>query len=162
MKNNQILVAALALAAIFSGAAGTGTVGMAAATRQATAVTIGERMPDGTIYAGVSPETGKAMYTTPEDAHGAWNWNSGAIYCANLQADGHHDWRAPSKNELNVLFDNRAAIGGFNKTGSYPAGWYGSASQSDNHNYAWHQRFSDGKQMLNYKSVDLPLRCVRG
>src|SRR5438552_817465 len=28
----------------------------------------GDRMADGTIYAGVSPDTGKAMYTTPADA----------------------------------------------------------------------------------------------
>ena len=25
-------------------------------------------MPDGSIYAGVSPDTGKPMYTTPKDA----------------------------------------------------------------------------------------------
>ena len=30
--------------------------------------TIGEVMPDGTVYAGVSPETGKAMFTTAADA----------------------------------------------------------------------------------------------
>src|SRR5260370_42273506 len=28
----------------------------------------GDKMPDGTIYAGVSPDTGKAMYATPADA----------------------------------------------------------------------------------------------
>jgi hypothetical protein len=26
--------------------------------------TIGKRMPDGTVYAGISPDTGKAMYAT--------------------------------------------------------------------------------------------------
>src|SRR5207302_7723214 len=29
---------------------------------------IGDRMPDGTVYAGVSPHTGRPMYTTPGDA----------------------------------------------------------------------------------------------
>ena len=34
----------------------------------------------------------------------------------------------PTKEELNVLFNNRAEIGGFNETGSDPAGWYWSSS----------------------------------
>ena len=33
-----------------------------------TDVKSGEKMPDGTIYAGISPATGKPMYTTPSDA----------------------------------------------------------------------------------------------
>jgi hypothetical protein len=28
----------------------------------------GDRMEDGAVYAGISPETGKPMYTTPADA----------------------------------------------------------------------------------------------
>src|SRR4051794_5579729 len=28
----------------------------------------GDRMRDGTVYAGLSPDTGKTMYTTPADA----------------------------------------------------------------------------------------------
>lgn len=28
----------------------------------------GDRMEDGTVYAGTSPDTGKAMYATPKDA----------------------------------------------------------------------------------------------
>jgi hypothetical protein len=30
----------------------------------------------------------------------------------------------PTKSELNVLFNNRAAIGGFDLSGSEPSGWY--------------------------------------
>src|SRR5713101_9753590 len=29
---------------------------------------IGDRMVDGTVYAGISPDTNKPMYTTPNDA----------------------------------------------------------------------------------------------
>ena len=29
---------------------------------------IGDEMPDGTVYAGLSPDTNKPMYTTPADA----------------------------------------------------------------------------------------------
>src|SRR5260370_41766213 len=35
---------------------------------QSTEPKIGDRMPDGTVYAGISPDSGKAMYATPTDA----------------------------------------------------------------------------------------------
>jgi hypothetical protein len=66
----------------------------------------------------------------------------------------------PTKGELNVLFQNRAAIGGFDISGSFPAGWYGSSSQGLNYG-AWDQRFSDGHQYDNFTYGDSSLRCVR-
>src|SRR5579862_2002676 len=74
---------------------------------------IGQKMPDGTVYAGISPDTGNPMYTTPEDPSLAMTFNEAADYAARLNAHGHRDWRLPTKAELNVLFNNRAAIGGF-------------------------------------------------
>ena len=56
------------------------------------------------------------------DAPGTSSWTAGMKYCGDLDAYGHKDWRMPTNAELNVLFQNRAAIGGFNETGSYPAG----------------------------------------
>ena len=121
---------------------------------------IGDEMPDGAVYAGISPDTGKAMYTTPADAPLTYTFNQAQKYAEKLDAHGHKDWRAPTKAELNVLFKNRAAIGGFNESGSYPAGWYWSSSQ--NHDFiAWGQRFSDGYQGYNSKYNDSSLRCVR-
>src|SRR5947209_4395363 len=35
---------------------------------------VGDRKPDGTVYAGVSPETGQAMYSTPGDARFTTLW----------------------------------------------------------------------------------------
>jgi hypothetical protein len=127
----------------------------------------GNRMEDGTIFAGVSPDTGNPMYTTPEDSPlttgdtpRTRNWKADMQYASKLDAHGHKDWRVPTKNELNVLFNNRAAIGGFNGTGSYPAGWYRSSTK-----YrllcAWYQRFSDGNQEWGNKSNGSSLRCVR-
>src|SRR5262245_927314 len=79
--------------------------------------TIGQKMPDGTIYAGTSPLTGKAMYTMPADASSltcAFNEAQQCVRDLNSKnAHSHKDWRLPSKEELNVLFNNRAAIGGF-------------------------------------------------
>jgi len=39
------------------------------------------------------------------------------------------NWRVPTKGELDVLFVNRVAIGGFDESGSLPTGWYWSSSQ---------------------------------
>jgi hypothetical protein len=76
------------------------------------------------------------------------------------KAHGHEDWHVPTKNELNVLFNNRAAIGGFDISGSDPSGWYWSSS-SFNIWLAWGQRFSDGYQDYYNKYNPSSVRCVR-
>ena len=63
-------------------------------------VEIGEVIPDGTIYAGVSPETGKAMFTTATDAPATCTFDEAQEYAAKLDAHGHRDWRVPTKNEI--------------------------------------------------------------
>ncbi len=81
-------------------------------------------------------------------------------YAAKLDAHGHTDWRAPTKGELNVLFRNRTAIGGFDESGSDPAGWYWSSSPDLS--LAWGQRFNDGHQGNGTRNLASSLRCVRG
>ena len=134
--------------------------GWVEAPRVSAEVKVGDKMPDGTIYAGVSSNTGKAIYATPADASLTMNFNEANEYAAKLDAHGHKDWHVPTKAELNVLFNNRAAIGGFNVTGSGPAGWYWSSSQSNKWN-ASVQRFSDGEQFNLLKDIHLSVRCVR-
>ena len=121
---------------------------------------IGDKMPDGTVFAGISPDTSKPMYATPADAPLTYTFNEARAYAKELAAHGHQDWRVPTKAELNVLFNNRAAIGGFNLTGSSAAGWYWSASQHDEWT-ARDQRFRDGYQFNNIKVIHSSLRCVR-
>lgn len=119
----------------------------------------GDRMDDGTIYAGISPDTGKKMYTTPADATLTMKWRDAMEYATKLDAHGHKDWRVRTKNELNVQFNNRAAIGGFNESGSVYGGWYWSSDSIIN---AWNQRFSDGYRGWDEQSNYSSLRCVRG
>jgi hypothetical protein len=122
----------------------------------------GDEMEDGTIYAGISPDTNKPMYTTPRDAPLTMKWTQAQEYAAQLDTRGHQDWRVPTKGELNVLFNNRAAIGGFNVGGSYPAGWYWSSMQTSfGRPGAWGQRFSDGHQGSYFDDDISSLRCVR-
>ena len=124
-------------------------------------VEIGEVIPDGTIYAGVSPETGKAMFTTAADAPATCGFHEAQEYAAKLDANGHLDWRVPTRSELNVLYQNRAAIGGFEESGSVPGGRHWSSSQFNEY-IAWGQRFSDGHQDFSNKVNVSSLRCVRG
>ena len=118
-------------------------------------------MPDGTIYAGVSPESGKAMFTTAADAPAACSFHEAQEYAAKLDANGHLDWRVPTRSELNVLYQNREAIGGFEESGSELLGWYWSSSPYS-HRSAWAQRFSEGYQDISRKYYYTSLRCVRG
>ena len=121
---------------------------------------IGDRMPDGTVYAGVSPDTNKPMYATPTDAPQTLKWKHVMEFAAKLDAHGHQDWRVPTKNELSLLLSNRAAIGGFDESGSGPAGWYWSSSQ-DSLTSACDQLFSVAVQDDYYELIGSSLRCVR-
>jgi hypothetical protein len=122
----------------------------------------GKRMPDGTVYAGISPDTNKNFYTTPEDAPGGYTWGQGIEYCKALSSAGHHDWRMPTIGELAVQFSNRVEIGGFNETGRMQnaTGYYWSSLQVTD-DAAWAQSFKDGFHESPTKDQNSSLRCVR-
>jgi hypothetical protein len=122
----------------------------------------GRRMADGTIYAGISPDSDKALYTTPQDAPAVFSWLRAQKYCRALSASRQHDWHVPSLGELAVLFTNRASIGSFNETGyvNNAPGYYWSSLQVGDVS-AWGQRFNDGYHEDLSKTQDSLVRCVR-
>ena len=134
---------------------------------------IGQRMEDGTVYAGISPDTGKPMYALPGDAPLTMKWKQAMEYAAAFEGHGHPQgtFRVPTKDELNVLFQNEAQIGGFKTTGSAPARYYWSSSacywsptKTETHplaHYAWNQSFYDGRPFWNNKNNESALRLVR-
>ena len=123
-------------------------------------------MADGTVYAGISPDTGRTMYTTPKDNRLCVKWNKAMAYAATLEAHGHEDWRVPTAGELAVLFKSRAAIGSFSETDHLTLGWYWSSTQADTYcrwvHCRWIQRFRDGRQNNASENFSASLRCVRG
>jgi hypothetical protein len=89
---------------------------------------------------------------------------AGITYAAGLArayTDGtYHDWYLPSKDELNELYLNRVAIGGFNTTPSYDRYWYYSSSESDP-GFAWFCGFNDGTWASYHKLNPAQVRAVR-
>ena len=86
-----------------------------------------------------------------------------AEYCDGLTAHGYSDWYLPAQDELNVLYTNKNTgdlNGTFDKSGSFPAGWYWSSSESIS-NGARSQSFSDGGQTNGRKHFGVAVRCVR-
>jgi Protein of unknown function (DUF1566) len=77
-----------------------------------------------------------------------------ARLCGDLSLNGFSDWYLPSKDELNKLFMNRAAVGGFDNGG------YWSSSEFDGLG-AWYQDFVLGNQNIGLKSISHRVRAVR-
>ncbi len=77
-----------------------------------------------------------------------------ARLCSNLIIGTYTDWYLPSKEELNKLYLNKAAIGGFTQNP------YWSSSESDAA-FAWASYFNNGSQSVNSKNATNYVRAVR-
>jgi hypothetical protein len=77
-----------------------------------------------------------------------------AQICANCQEGDYGDWYLPSKYELNLLYLQKDAVGGFSNN-NY---WSSTEENSDN---AWRQDFSDGSQSSADKNTSCYVRAIR-
>ena len=79
-----------------------------------------------------------------------------ACLCGDLVFGGYSDWYLPSKNELNQLYLNRVAIGGFANN------YYWSSTEDSSSGGAWAHGFGSGIQTWFGKASDyLGVRAVR-
>jgi len=112
--------------------------------------------PDGSLLAGVSPETGKALYVMPHDLPGTYSWDQAKKAAKDIAFGGRTDWRLPTKGELEQLYRVRDILGPFN----WDFYWSSTENTPD---FAWYQSFRNGFQSyVNAPYVDLAVRCVRG
>jgi hypothetical protein len=82
---------------------------------------------------------------------GEMKWEEAKKACKNL-GDG---WRLPSKDELNLLYENKEKIGGFAKRYYWSSTEYGD-------NKAWRQTFNSGYANEGYgKNFTYFVRAVR-
>ena len=81
-----------------------------------------------------------------------------ARYCGDLVLGGYSDWYLPSKDELNQLYINRVAIGGF--TGGFTGMKYWMSKEQDN-NLGAMQDFGNGNLNITSKNSACCVRAVR-
>jgi hypothetical protein len=126
---------------------------------------IGDKMDDGTIFAGISPETKRPMFVLPHDASLTMTFNEAQKYARQLDVCGHQDWRLPTVSELNVLYQNKGKgflKGTFNESGNDREGWYFASPKFLGYNDELHeQRFSDGSRDWILRSINSSVRFVR-
>ncbi len=101
---------------------------------------------------GTALGTGMANTNAIVTNQGAGNY--AAELCKDLVLNGYSDWYLPSKDELNQLYINSVAIGGFN------VGYYWSSTEIGN-STAWMQSFDGGLQYSSYKNFTNYVRAVR-
>jgi hypothetical protein len=75
-------------------------------------------------------------------------------YSVTVGGVNYGDWYLPSKHELNLLYLNKAVVGGF-ASNDY---W---SSMESSANFVWLQNFSSGYQYLNFKYLANYVRAVR-
>ena len=80
-----------------------------------------------------------------------WEYDDAKVACAKL-GEG---WRLPTKDELNLLYQNKDKIGGFSAAVNYLS------STEYNDGDAWRQYFGNGKQYFYYKYGEYYVRAVR-
>ena len=77
-----------------------------------------------------------------------------AQVCANFKGGVFGDWYLPSKYELNLLYEQKAVVGGFTNA------FYWSSTENS-YERAWCQDFNDGSQFNHYKYQTFPVRPIR-
>jgi uncharacterized repeat protein (TIGR02543 family) len=104
---------------------------------------------------GTAVGTGEQNTIDIED--GCTTFDTAADVCAILSLGGYSDWFLPSKDELNLMYENLKLFG----IGGFTDGHYWSSSEY-NAGLAWSQDFYDGGQDdFNDKSFTYRVRAVR-
>ena len=105
------------------------------------------------ISGGTAVGTGAAN-TAAIVAAGCAEADTAAKIADAYAVNGYTDWYLPSKDELNLLYQQKTVVGGF----AYNNYWSSSEDGSSN---AWVQYFDNGYQDYFDKRNTLPVRAVR-
>jgi len=104
---------------------------------------------------GTAVGTGKQ--NTIDIEAGCTTPGTAADICAHYSVIGYGGWFLPSKDELNLMYENLKAQG----VGGFADDYYWSSSEENGADGAWFQRFSDGLQGYDDKGATFRVRAVR-
>ena len=110
-----------------------------------------------TVIGGTSTVFGTGQANTTLIVNTCLTAGIAARLCNDLVLSGYTDWFLPSKDELNKLYINQSAIGGF------ASNWYWSSSEvaGAETDFIWQQFFVNGNQGYTFKSTPRYVRAVR-
>ena len=74
---------------------------------------------------------------------------------------GYTDWYLPSKDELNILYTNRLAIGFFTIGDDGASYWSSTDASIYPYKQAWYQSFNNGGQYTTFKDLPFKVRAIR-
>ena len=97
---------------------------------------------------------GTGNVNTAAIVNGSREPNFAAKVAADYTYNGYSDWFLPSKDELDLLYQQRNVVGGFTSNS------YWSSTESDIYG-AWNKNFNNGAQYGYLKNPMLPVRAVR-
>lgn len=119
---------------------------------------LGTGSPWGCLGSAISGADGTTMgagnQNTKDITYGCSEAGTSARICTDLDLNGFNDWYLPSKDELNLMFQQKNTIGGF-RLDSY----WSSSEYSDTH--AWLQSFNTGMQYSTKKDYGTNVRPIR-
>jgi len=110
-----------------------------------------------TITGADGTALGTGYQNTLDIVNGCSQADIAAKICSDLVLGGYNDWYLPSKDELNKLYLNRAAVGGFASVGY----WSSSETSAYSSYIVWKQGFDNGSQSLFTKNSTGYVRAVR-
>lgn len=86
-----------------------------------------------------------------------------AKICNELELGGYDDWYLPSKDELNLIYENLhlKGLGEFYQGDGEEYYWSSSEAADDDDLYAWQQSFKDGEQEEDNKWYEYRARAIR-
>lgn len=87
----------------------------------------------------------------PKEYERMLEWDDAMMYCQLLAIDDKIDWRLPTKEELDYIYNSQNDFVGSDY-------W---SSTEYNGCYAWYQNFSNGFQYYDYKNYNRYVRAVR-